>query len=624
MTDNQLNFLRFGCHHIACGRVLKGHRHTAGLREASLEDHAMDHPPEGIQPVRHVIEGARSFAASKGLDDPHAGIDYHKVMTNRGLLSDLAKHYDRLPNDDRSAHKHFDAMHAEVDQQFHHMTHTMGIKMHVTDHDPYKDVHELRHDVEHNHQIKVLGTHATGGHPYFSNETNDRFRAVHDLFGHLGTGRDFDRHGEEAAFQAHARMFSEHARPALTSETRGQNGSLIVNGSFGPQKIAVLPRKLWHPGLASSATHIDDYRAERSAQDARYEGHTGLPVGETHRQEYRDYFGTGDYAGHPQENRLTYKDHLRGQKAQQEEHGSVREREYWAGHEMGAQHADFPSHNDEAERGHAHAHSEHPAAFAEGYQVAHSQPAYRVASVNQLTSGQPASNETGRNEPVIQRMAVLIGFVNPENHELMVNEGFRTVAHVSGNSIDIMHCPFCGSGAVIARSDGTVECNFCTSVFTVQVQPQFAAFPQTAEGMPYEWPGQPGPGQVVGPGAPGGAMGGFPGPVAGEEDPDAEDGGNPFAGDESGDEEEGAGDDAGGPDGADDDADAGGGKAQVGGKDKPPFGKKSRRDPPWYPGKPEYRTASGHLLSQEDYVRHLALSVAKNRGKVARLVRDSR
>lgn len=55
----------------------------------------------------------------------------------------------------------------------------------------------------------------------------------------------------------------------------------------------------------------DDYRVARQAQDARYENATGLPVGDTARQEYRDYFGVGDCAGAPVERRVTLRDWLK-------------------------------------------------------------------------------------------------------------------------------------------------------------------------------------------------------------------------------------------------------------------------------------------------------------------------
>ena len=64
---------------------------------------------------------------------------------------------------------------------------------------------------------------------------NDAFRAVHDVFGHFGSGNPFFRHkGEERAFLEHSRMYSPEAQGAMTSETRGQNSWL----NFGPYGAA--------------------------------------------------------------------------------------------------------------------------------------------------------------------------------------------------------------------------------------------------------------------------------------------------------------------------------------------------------------------------------------------------
>jgi hypothetical protein len=68
----------------------------------------------------------------------------------------------------------------------------------------------------------------------------------------------------------------------------------------------------------------------------------------------------------------------------------------------------------------------------------------------------------------------------------------QKTAHDSGDGETIYHCPFCGSGQVIARSDRTIECEFCHTCFTVQVQPQYSAFPQTVNGVPVDVPGMPG------------------------------------------------------------------------------------------------------------------------------------
>ena len=120
----------------------------------------------------------------------------------------------------------------------------LGITVEFVDEDPYGSYAEMRKDFIENKRIKVLKTEVTGGHPFFTNEQNDKFRAVHDIFGHLGTGRGFDRHGEEAAYQAHRSMFTGTAQKALATELRGQNTYLLTYGDFGPQKLFILPENM--------------------------------------------------------------------------------------------------------------------------------------------------------------------------------------------------------------------------------------------------------------------------------------------------------------------------------------------------------------------------------------------
>lgn len=59
----------------------------------------------------------------------------------------------------------------------------------------------------------------------------------------------------------------------------------------------------------------------------------------------------------------------------------------------------------------------------------------------------------------------------------------RKIAHDPGDAQITSHCPFCGSGQVVGRSDGNIECAFCGMTYLVRIQPQFT-------GMP----GQPSPG----------------------------------------------------------------------------------------------------------------------------------
>lgn len=71
---------------------------------------------------------------------------------------------------------------------------------------------------------------------------NDVFRAVHDYFGHAKENYEFGPRGEYNAFLTHFSMFSDAARPAMASETLGQNSWV----NFGPhirRPDGTLPKK---------------------------------------------------------------------------------------------------------------------------------------------------------------------------------------------------------------------------------------------------------------------------------------------------------------------------------------------------------------------------------------------
>ena len=161
------------------------------------------------------------------------------------------------------------------------------------------------------------------------------------------------------------------------------------------------------------------------------------------------------------------------------------------------------------------------------------------------------------------------------------------VAHDSGDGETIFHCPFCGSGQVLARSDGTVDCEFCHTAFTVQVQPEMPAFPQTVNGMPIDVPGMPA----------GGENANVPpeSPLAGGADPMADPEAPPGTESESQPPEEG--------DPTEDDTAEGG---------PPDFLKNS------------YRTHQGADLPREAYMRYLAIRHARDPRALARSMKGRR
>jgi hypothetical protein len=80
----------------------------------------------------------------------------------------------------------------------------------------------------------LLGTESGG--PY------DRFRAVHDLVGHVVPGHGFDRHGEFAAWLAQDRYYHGLGRAALGTELHGEHSVCWTTGSFSEHKATLLPR----------------------------------------------------------------------------------------------------------------------------------------------------------------------------------------------------------------------------------------------------------------------------------------------------------------------------------------------------------------------------------------------
>lgn len=78
-------------------------------------------------------------------------------------------------------------------------------------------------------------------HPFFTEEENWVFRAVHDYYTHIIHGENFDLRGELRAYNTHAKLAPPMALPALYTEVVGQVCSAIVNGDFPVQKMSVVP-----------------------------------------------------------------------------------------------------------------------------------------------------------------------------------------------------------------------------------------------------------------------------------------------------------------------------------------------------------------------------------------------
>jgi hypothetical protein len=213
----------------------------------------------GSAPLESAVAGARAYMQANGRAP--GGSNPSRAIISPSIQSRVAQAYQALPEHDPRATPAFNAMREETARQFDHLTGPrhkggLGINVNVRSQDPYGDgdwskVHtEARHDFANNNRLDVLSSKVTGGHPFFTDDENDKFRAVHDAFGHLATGRGVDYHGEEAAFQAHAQMYTPLARQAMASETRGQNAALHASGQFPTQKVALMQPRFTDPRLA--------------------------------------------------------------------------------------------------------------------------------------------------------------------------------------------------------------------------------------------------------------------------------------------------------------------------------------------------------------------------------------
>lgn len=123
---------------------------------------------------------------------------------------------------------------------------------------------------------------------------NDVFRIVHDVFGHGVEGSLFRARGEENAWQAHIRLYSDEAAGAVTTETRGQNSwvnygptgeanrtALTEDTVFAEQKIGLMPEWTWQEGRSINEKEAKQSYQERKAileANAAIEGTAPAPV----------------------------------------------------------------------------------------------------------------------------------------------------------------------------------------------------------------------------------------------------------------------------------------------------------------------------------------------------------
>jgi hypothetical protein len=205
--------------------------------------HMAEWPASQKETVRQPLG---TLEKSKGVPEVADLVNKYNESKGRGAVEapkseahprgkDIADAYDAMEHNpsDPKVKASYDSLKKTLDEQWDHAVDN-GYKFDASEKDPYKNSKEMRNDVEKNKHLSFFKTSAEStplpeGHPLAEVDPktgltyNDKFRAVHDLYGHAAHGNEFGPGGEEAAFKAHAATMPKEAIPALATETRGQN-----------------------------------------------------------------------------------------------------------------------------------------------------------------------------------------------------------------------------------------------------------------------------------------------------------------------------------------------------------------------------------------------------------------
>lgn len=247
--------------------------------------------PDYSSSRKEALDSANKYVKTANLPEIKA-TDPVKVNPENGKR--LAQAYESMPNspDDPKVKSAYKALGSEVENQYKNLP----VKVEFTSQDPYKSSKEMFDDVHQNKKLKVF----TGGeeHPLLGQKDengislNDKFRAVHDYYGHAMFGHQFGPSGEENAWTEHSKMFSPEAQKALTTETRGQNswynfsakneGKAPHEREFAEQKVGILPdeflpenarTKKFEKGGEGSGRHPENPEGHSDRLDEQIEQH---------------------------------------------------------------------------------------------------------------------------------------------------------------------------------------------------------------------------------------------------------------------------------------------------------------------------------------------------------------
>jgi hypothetical protein len=249
-------------------------------RSAKPGDRLFNDPNPETSEISSKYKQSKGISTSPGENITELDID------NSMRLADAYEEMQDNPSDPE-VQEAYNALAKETVDQYKAMTEAgYEIEIYEGDGEPYANSQEMIDDLKNNKHMYIFSTESGFGEQGITDTQrkensmlqdsgfkdkngkplliNDLFRGVHDFFGHSERGNGFGAKGEENAWDVHARMFTDKARRAMTTETRGQNswvnfgpqmrnesGQIIKKGepgylsaterAFAPQKMGLLP-----------------------------------------------------------------------------------------------------------------------------------------------------------------------------------------------------------------------------------------------------------------------------------------------------------------------------------------------------------------------------------------------
>lgn len=214
---------------------------------------------ERYEPVDYIAEGMKRWLAEHEQRAPN--VDLSEIPVPLRKADVLARVYEETP--DQSGDPRVQAAYAEFKRQTDAMWEFMtsaekggglGITVEFwTNPDPaafgtgpYPSAAAQAEDLRVNRHIFIEAGLGGAHEATMTQDEYDRFRAVHDVFGHAAIGSGFDRHGEYQAYLAHSLMYWADGRRAMASEYHGVNTALWAGepGTPGTGKSILLPDEL--------------------------------------------------------------------------------------------------------------------------------------------------------------------------------------------------------------------------------------------------------------------------------------------------------------------------------------------------------------------------------------------